>query len=867
MKEIQDDLTQMPENDSMSKPYVFFINGMSCSNCSGAIERVVRANNESISILSFNADFTTADPKRTTILIDEPSDTSEEARQVIWTKLRSLIEDVGFKCEDYDYMPGTIASASTTTTETQEEVNPTGFFENVLTLGQNLLTSHWFLGALGCGTGIAMLILFLTTGGLPLIAMLPLAGISTLLTLVLGARSYYEAWQKLIKTQTLTMDTLFAVSTISVLLVSIASFFVPWLPMMFEAGLLIYGFRHIGIAIEETIKEKISSARFQDRAPQKVLLYSKTGSKDIELSEVKPNDMIIISPGEIIPLDGYCEENSIIYNTIITGAILPRLFNKGEKVLAGMKVAEDAVPLKIRVSRTAKESYLARLDKGIADSLVEKAPLEIKTAQLLTYFIPTVIGLAVLSGVIIGIFFPPALAIQCAVSVLVSACPCTLGLIIPLAVKTGIHKGAEHGVQYKNAKVLQEAEQIDAVVFDLNGTLTTGIPVVKKWAVLDNTGFSPDQFLAHCAALESKSAHPVGKAIHSFAMKNSKETVVASKPNDSHHSGIFGQINNKDYTIGSGSLMRGIGVSLTEVEQIENMLGLEAGDSLVFLAREDKLIGYMVITDPLRDDAFQTVKALQEMGKEVHLCTGADEATAQRYAKALNIKNVYANAVATSLDLNDRSKPVYINELQKKGLKVAMVGDAANDAQAIAASDFGIAVLSQNSDELTQQNASAIIQNGTLLPIGSAFAISQQTVSNINQNLLLSLGYNLATVLVAGGLLLALGFTLNPGVGVLLMVMQACCILLNVWRFKEQSLPHLEGGVSPEIKASEELSSYQLMRQHTPKFSCDLEIGCCANETTEAQPNATPSLWNSLVLPEQQAPSVAQNMNPFQAPC
>lgn len=833
----------------MSNPYVFFINGMSCSNCSGSIERVVRANNESIRILSFNADFTTADPKKTTIVVEEPPGTSEEIRQVTWTKLRSIIDDLGFRCEDYEYTPRA-APASTPKKETSEGENqPTSFFENILSFGKNLLTSHWFLGALGCSTGIAMLVLFLTTGGLPLLAMIPIAGISTILTLVLGARSYSEAWQKLVKTQTLTMDTLFAVSTISVLLVSIASFFVPWLPMMFEAGLLIYGFRHIGIAIEETIKEKISSARFQDRAPQKVLLYSKTESKDIELSKVKANDIIIISPGEMIPLDGYCEENSIIYNTIITGAILPRLFNKGEKVLAGMKVAEDAGPLKIRVSRTDKESYLARLDKGIADSLIEKAPLEVKTAQLLAYFIPTVIGLAILSGIIIGIFFPPALAIQCAVSVLVSACPCTLGLIIPLAVKTGIHKGAEHGVQYKNAKVLQEAEQIDVVILDLNGTLTTGVPEVKKFAVLDDTGFSPKQFLAHCAALESKSSHPVGKAIHAFARKNSQITVTASKPNDAHHSGIFGQINNKDYTIGSRTLMREIGISTAA---IESQLELEAGDSLIFLAQENKLIGYMIITDPLRDDALQTVKTLQNMGKEVHLCSGSDDPTVQRYAKVLGIKHTYSDAVATTLDLDDRSKPAYIKAQQARGLRVAMVGDAANDAQALAASDFGIAVLSQNSDELTQQNASAIIQNGTLLPIVSAFAISQQTVSNINQNLLLSLGYNLATVLVAGGLLLALGFTLNPGVGVLLMTIQACCILLNVWRFKEQSLPHLEGELVTEAKKGEELSSsYQLMQQHTPTFSCTSGMAC-ANET-EVPYNGESSLWEPLALPKQEA--------------
>lgn len=828
----------------MSKPYVFYINGMSCGSCSAAIESVLRANNESIKILSFNADFTTADPKRTTILIEESITASDIERQIIWTKLRSIIEDIGFKCEHYDYMSDTVQTSFSEKTQTVTD-QPKDPIKKALAMGQNIITSHWFLGALGCSTGIAMLILLLTTGGLPLLAMIPLAGISTLLTLALGARSYNEAWQKLIKSNTLTMDTLFAISTLSVLVVSLASFFVPWLPMMFEAGLLIYGFRHIGIAIEETIKEKISSARFQDRAPQKVLLYSATDTKDVELHQIKPDDIIIINPGEIIPLDGYCEENSIIYDTILTGAILPRFFNSGEKALAGMKVAEDAYPLKIRVLRTAKESYLARLDKGIADSLVEKAPLEIKTTQLLAYFIPSVIGLAILSGIIISIFFPPALAIQCAISVLVSACPCTLGLIIPLAVKTGMHKAAEYGVQFKNPKVLQEAEQIDVVVFDLNGTLTTGIPVVKNFVVFDNTGFSPDQFLAYCAALEAKSAHPVGKAIYTFAKEqNSAHTVTVSRPNDTHHSGIFGQINNKDYTIGSRTLMQAIGISTTA---IENQLELAAGDSLVFLAQENKLIGYMVITDPLRKDAAQTVKALLDMGKEVHLCTGADERTAQRYAKALGIKNVYANAVATMVEHNDKSKPAYINDIKKRGLRACMVGDSGNDATGITACNVGIAVFSQGSDELTQQNAGAIIQNGTLLPIASAFAISQQTVSNINQNLLLSLGYNLTAVLVAGGLLLAMGLTLSPAVGVALMAIQACCILLNVYRFKHQSLPHLQEETTSEAKEENLSSSYQLMKRHTPTHQatviCESELPSSSNEILESKKTSN-VFWN-----------------------
>lgn len=808
----------------MSKPYVFYISGMSCVSCSNGIESFLKASGP-IDIKSFHVDFTSADPKKTTVILNEIEYTDENQHQAMWLKLHDLIDTIGYQCEHYEY-PAFKEQLTPEITNPKTELTSNSAEDTssyLVRIGKKILTSHWFLGALGCITGIGLLVLSLTLGSLPLIAMIPIAGLSVLLTVTLGARSYYDAWKKLVNAQTLTMDTLFAISTLSVLVVSLTAFFIPWLPMMFEAGLLIYGFRHIGIAIEETIKEKINSAQFQDRAPRQVKLLTPEGIVKSPLEEIKPEDTLIIHPGELIPLDGYCNNDSIIYNTIITGAILPRHFRKNEKVLAGMRLSEDAPILNLRVSRPARQSYLVRLDEGISQSINEKAPLEINTGQLLSYFIPTVITLAVASGIIIGIFFPAALAIQCAISVLVSACPCTLGLIIPLAVKTGIHKAAEHGVQFKNSKILQEAEQIDTIVFDLNGTLTTGIPVVKNCSVFENTGYSLNQFLSICSALEAQSVHPVGKSIHSFSKQNNSQDVTVSKPNDSHHSGVFGVINDKDYTIGSRSLMNEIGISTSSIEQ---SLELEAGDSLVFLAEENKLIGYIIITDPLRKDAIKTIKTLKEMGKEIHLCTGADEKTALRYAKALGINKIYADSVATELEHGDRSKPAYIELLKTKGHKVAMVGDAANDAQALAASDLGIAVLSQDSDELTQKHAGAVIHNGTLLPIISTFAISEQTVTNIKQNLIFSLGYNLAAVLVAGGLLITIGITLNPAVGVALMAIQASLILLNVYRFKVQALNHVqENTINKTLSNDDPGASHKVIKNHTPmvqlKTSCE----------------------------------------------
>lgn len=774
----------------MPKPYVFYIDGMTCTSCSGVLENTIRANSDS-DVEYFHVDLTSPDPKKTTVILKNESSNYHYS----WNKLKQEIEDVGFECRAGNYEPQLAAVAQVTPKE-----------RSFFTIAKKMSISHWFLGSLGCTLGCTLLLTFLITANLPLATMIVLGGLSTLLTLVLGAHSYYEAWKKLSKAKTLTMDSLFAISTLTVLTVSIAAFFIPWLPMMFEAGLLIYGFRHIGLAIEETLKEKIRPAQFQDRTPQAVHLILPSGVYKMPVTAITPDMIIAIKPGELIPLDGLCLEEGSIYNTIVSGSTVPRHYRVGERVLAGMRLAEQSTAIKIRVLHKVNDSYLARLDSSIAQTIHQKIPLEIKTQKVLSYFIPAVIAFAVLSGLAIGLFFPAAVAIQCAVSVLVSACPCTLGLIIPLAVKTGMYKGAEYGVHFKNSTAIQEAEQIDTVLFDLNGTLTTGIPQIRTYGLTADTSCSIEQLFSICAALETQAKHPIGETIYAFTKMHNKEHLTAAQLNSKHHAGIVGMIAGQEYAIGGSGLMQSKGIATQHIAQ---KLRMQAGDSMVYVAQGQRLLGYFIISDPLRPDALKTINTLKKMGKEIHLCTGADEETARRYASALGIKHIYANSVATTLNPNDKAKPAYINGLQKKHKKVAMIGDAANDTHALAASNLGIAMLSPNADELTQQCADAVIQNGTLMSVANAFAVSQQTVSNIKQNLLMSLGYNVGSLVISGGLLVSLGFTINPALGAALMAIQACIILMNVYYFKQKPFAHLTEQLAPD----EGDASFSLMQK------------------------------------------------------
>jgi Cu2+-exporting ATPase len=762
----------------MSKTFYFSLPGITCINCVMPVENALNEC-KSLKIESYAADIVT---KTISITVGDDACSREKMSSV----LKSVIEGVGVECV------GT----------------------------ENKLRSHIIKGVIGTIFGAALIALTLTGVALPIIVMCAIVVGSSLLTLFLGAESYYDATKKLIKAKILTMDALFTVSTLTVIGVSIASFFVPWLPMMLEAGLLIFGFRHLGKAIEESIKQKMTSGLlFKDRGVPTVIkkIEQNDVSSWIECpsSELQIGDIIRVQRGERIPIDGTCEsENSSIYETIVKGAIIPSLIQKGKPIFAGMKVPDDVGFIEIKVDRPVSQSYLALLDQKIAQANTEKAPIETATNKILQYFVPGILALAAISGVVIGILFNPALAIQCAISLLVSACPCTLGFITPLAVKIGMSKALEHGVQFKSSKTLQNAAGIDVVVFDLTGTLTTGDFVVTDDHIYPGNSINPDDFFCYLAALEKESRHPIAKAVCSYAERKSpaKAAILINHIDQTNHSGIKAMIDGECCLVGNIDFLRKNDIDLSTIAVEKNN-----EEQIVYFVKNKVIIGYVKTKDSIREDAKFAIDESTRMGKDVHICTGADEDTANRYARELNIPaaNVYANCMAASNNKNDRTKTNYIAYLQAQKKRVAMIGDAENDALAITQSDFGIAVKSNSGDIITQEQAGAVIDNASLLPVVTAFAVAKQTVRSIKQNLIMSLAYNLTMVLIAGGVLVAIGFALNPAIGVALMVLQTTLVLLNQYRINRQELAHLKR-FQEEMQAKNEqnISTYKSFQKN-----------------------------------------------------
>ena len=666
---------------------------------------------------------------------------------------------------------------------------------------------HWIYGLIGVGAGAALLAVSLLVGALPLSIMLPIAGLSSALTLFLGAASYERAWIELFESK-FSMDSLFAVSTLIVLMTSVGSFFIPWLPMMFDTGLLIFGFRHLGLGIEGSVTKSMQfGVRFTDRLPKQVrVLTSENQFEFRDIYSIQPGETIEVFQGECVPLDGEClDESRYIYNPMITGQTEPCEVKKGELVFSGADVFEGS-SLRLRVNSSFEKSHLYRLDQRMFDAEFEnKAEYEVFADQILNYFVPVIFLLAVVSAVIISCFFPIEIAICCAIAVLVSACPCTLGLVVALAVLIAQYKAVENGIEFFSGEQLQRAVDVKCVVFDYNGTFTTGAPKVLRAHCFDSS-LSEAAFFNTIAQLEKTSKHPVGRALFEYvngqAIADERVTV------EKQYFGVGGSIGDEAFLLGSSSLMLKNQVSL---KQMETQGALSALERIVYLARDQQLLGYFVLKTSLRQGTDEVLNFLRKEKIDFFISSGSPLSELQWFIDKYQIPLSHIKAAqqgALRVDDEEDDKSRLIKQLKKPGYSVAMIGDEANDVLAIEASDFGVALCHAYCNEkMTQMKASAVIKGESLLPLVNIFVISKQMNDNILQNLIMSLIYNVVCELLAAGVLAVLGVLLNPGVGVVLMIVQMCLILANAYWFKLQPLAHLdvqpEDAFEPTLNASQ----------------------------------------------------------------
>lgn len=748
--------------------YYFSIPDIKCINCIAPIETSLRECKQlNIKNLKVSLD------KILKITVQEVN-SSEETKKII----RDTLEEIGYECLD----------------KKREKT----FFEKY---------RHWFFASIGITSGIGILILTLIMP-IPAFLLIPLTVLSIALTLFIGSEFYFHGFKNLFRSNTLTMDLLFSISTLTSIAVTISSFFVPWLSPLLDAGLLIFGFRHLGLAIEELIKDSMQVEKtFVERLPKKIEVLQNGNRVVKSIDELDINDIIYVKAGETIPVDSYVLNESEIYDTIISGSIWPRRVSNNDKVLSGMKVAQGVAELQLKVSAKLNDSYAATLDRQILNIEEQKSTSPTIAQKILKFFIPGVLLIACLSVTIVSFFFPISIAINCALTVLVSACPCTLGLIIPLAETIGWNKAKQQGIYFKDTAALQKANIPDWILFDFHGTITTGIITVSDFVIFDKKT-TKDKLLSLFEVIEDNSIHPIAKAIKKYANeqntgnKNSKTRTNVNSIQAANEPGLRYEINGATYTVGNSKMMQNYNIKVPDCEK-----ELKPGDGLIYLAKDKVIIGAVIVTDPIRPNVKNLIKDIQATGVRVGGITGADQETANRIADEIGMDKSFLFAECRGGDSDENCKAKLIQGLP--GRKV-FVGDRENDEAAFKVADFSIAIQSLTGNEDTQSKADATIPRLDLLP--SLFEIAKQTINNVKQNLIFSFCYNFLAVGIASGLLIGIGFTINPAIGVLLMIVQSTLILCNAIRFQHQRIENLSKIPKDDREQKELRETYQVIQ-------------------------------------------------------
>ena len=545
--------------------------------------------------------------------------------------------------------------------------------------------------------------------------------------------------------------------------------------MYYETAAIIVTLLLLGKALESVSKGKTSEAikKLIGLAPKTALVLHEGKEVVISVDEVEVGDVIIVKPGEKIPVDGeVVEGHTSIDESMLTGESIPVEKRSGDSVYAASINGNGMIHFK--ATKVGADTALAQIIKLVEDAQGSKAPIAQLADIVSGYFVPVAFLIALLSAIawlISGQSITFALTIF--ISVLVIACPCALGLATPTAIMVGTGKGAENGVLIKSGAALETAYKINTIIFDKTGTITEGKPVVTDIVALSN--YSQDYLLQLSASAEKGSEHPLGDAIVKGALSKGLELLMIESFEAIPGHGIKVLIDQKNMLLGNRKLMNVNNVNLAESETISDKLA-EEGKTPMFISINGELAGIIAVADTVKPSSAKAIKKLTEMGIEVAMITGDNRKTAAAIAKQVGIKTVLAEVLP-----QDKSSEV--KKLQDAGRKVAMVGDGINDAPALAQADIGIAIGSGT--DVAMESADIVLMRSDLMDVPTALKLSKKTIINIKENLFWAFAYNILGIPVAAGLLYAFGGPiLNPIFAAAAMSLSSVSVLTNALRLK-----------------------------------------------------------------------------------
>lgn len=545
--------------------------------------------------------------------------------------------------------------------------------------------------------------------------------------------------------------------------------------LYYETAAVILALIVLGKYLETLTKGKTSEAikKLMGLAPKTALVVRNGKESEISIDEVVVGDIIVVRPGGKMPVDGVVIEGlTSVDESMLTGESIPVEKSVGDAII-GASINKNGT-IRYKATKVGKDTALSQIIKLVEDAQGSKAPIA-KMADIISgYFVPIVIAIAILSAIAwyfagqTGVF-----ALTIAISVLVIACPCALGLATPTAIMIGTGKGAEHGVLFKSGTALETTHKLNTIVFDKTGTITEGKPKVTD--IITAEGISETELLTLSASAEKGSEHPLGEAIMNSAEEKGLAFLKTETFNAIPGHGIEVTINGQHLLLGNKKLMDEWHIGLGNLASASDALASQ-GKTPMYIAKDGKIAGIIAVADTVKESSLRAIKKLHKMGIEVAMITGDNKRTAEAIAKQVGIDRVLSEVLP-------EDKANEVKKLQDEGKKVGMVGDGINDAPALAQADVGIAIGSGT--DVAIESADVVLMRSDLMDVPTAVELSKSTIRNIKENLFWAFAYNILGIPFAMGVVYAFGGPLlSPVIAAAAMSFSSISVLLNALRLK-----------------------------------------------------------------------------------
>ena len=746
------------------------ITGMSCAACSAKVERVVGkldgVENVSVNLLT-------------------------NSMQVEYKEDKLSSNDIIKNIADAGYG----ASLATATKQKKEE-------KSIKKTNDDAIASMKF--RLKVSIVFLAILMYFSMGsmiGLPLPKFLsgegnPVGFALTQLLLVLPVmyvnRKYYISGFKSLFHLSPNMDTLIAVGTVAAFTYGVIAIYVMGyalnnadmhtvteyrMNLYFESVSMILTLITLGKFFETGSKARTTDAisKLIDLSPKRANVLRDGVEENILTEDVVVGDIVIVRPGESIPVDGMIIEGSTsVDESAITGESIPVQKEKDDKLIAATINKNGSV--RIKATEVGEDTAISRIIALVEEASSSKAPIAKMADKVAGVFVPVVMGISLITFIVwLALGYDFSFALNCAIAVLVISCPCSLGLATPVAIMVGTGKGAENGILIKSADALETTHSIDTVVLDKTGTVTEGKPVVTDILTFDT---DENEFLKLAAGVESASEHPLAEAIVEKAKEKNLEIVSPTEFQAISGRGIVASVRGSKIIAGNEQAIKeqyGNSEDFTEVFKKGNELAAQ-GKTPMYFGKDNKLLGIIAVADTIKKDSKEAIQALKNRNIDVVLLTGDHKNTAMAIAKEAGIKKVIAEVLPTD-------KEEHIRELIKAGHKVAMVGDGINDSPALARADVGIAIGAGT--DIAIESADIVLMHSSLKDVATAIDLSKAVIRNIKQNLFWAFFYNsIGIPLAAGVFYLSLGWKLSPMFGAAAMGMSSVCVVSNALRLR-----------------------------------------------------------------------------------